>query len=277
MFRVELTRTRRRARTWVLAALLVVPVAVAVGVFGSELVDAGGRTATQIGTAASPAAILPFLGLLAVAALPLPAAGAIMGGSAFGSDMADGTLRYLLIRPVGRVRLYMVKFGVVVLFAVGAALLVALVGVAAALAAYGPGELRPLALTTGAGGVATGLVDIGFGDWIVRLVVSTAYVALLGVAVGAVALAVGMRSESTAVGAAVAVLALVVSAGLSALDWLGPVRVVLLGNWVTTWTTVFTDPPRWTDLIAGAGCAAAWTAAATAAGAWWFRRSDVLC
>lgn len=277
MLRVELSRTRRRARTWVLVALLTVPVAVAVGVFGSELVDASGRTATQIGTAASPAAILPFLGLLAVAALPLPAAVAILGGTAFGSDMADGTLRYLLVRPVGRVRLYMVKFAVVALFAVGVALVVTLAGVAVAVAAYGPGELRPLALTTGTGGVATGLVDLGIWDWVLRLAFSTGYVALLGIAVGAVAVAVGMRSESTAVGAAVAVLVLVVSVGLSALDWLGPVRVVLLGNWVTTWTTLFTDPPRWADMAAGAACAFVWTTAATTAGAWWFRRSDVLC
>lgn len=277
MFRVELSKARRRARTWVLVAVLVVPVAIGVGVFGSELVDASGRTATQIGTAASPAALLPFLGLLVVAAMPLPVAAAIVGATGFGADTADGTLRYWLVRPVGRTRMYLDKLGVAALFAFATAVAVLVVGVAVVLAVYGPGEVRPLAVTTGTGGVATGLVDLGIVEWIVRLCLAGGYVALMACAVASVALAVGMRSESTGVGAAVAVLVVVASTALAAIDWLGPLRAVLLGHWLTTWTTLFTDPPRWADMAAGAACALAWLTAPTVAGAWWFRRSDVTC
>lgn len=277
MFGVETTKLRRRARSWILVAALTVPVAVAVGAYGSELVDASGRTATQIGTAASPAALLPFLGLLAVAALPLPVAAAVVGGTAFGADTADGTLRYWLVRPVGRIRIYLDKLGVTVLFTAVTTLLVVLAAVVVVLAVYGPGEMRPLAVTTGAGGVSTGLVDIGIWTWLSRLLASAGYVALLACAVAALAVAVGLRAESTAAGAAVAVLALVVSAALAAIDWLGPVRIVLLGHWLTTWTTVFTEPPRWGDVLAGAACSLAWLAASTTAGIWWFRRCDVTC
>ncbi|MBX7159860.1 MAG: ABC transporter permease [Acidimicrobiia bacterium] len=277
MFRVEMSKTRRRARTWVLAVALVVPVAVAVGAFGSQLVDASGRTATQIGTAASPAALLPFLGLLLIAALPLPVVGAVVGGTAFGADTADGTLRYWLVRPVGRTRMYLDKLGVVVLFSFLVALAVLVAAVLVVLAVFGPGEVRPLAATTGTGGVTTGLVDLGVGEWLLRLGFSAGYVAFLACAVASVAVAVGLRAESTAVGAAVAVLVLVASAGLATIEWIGPLRGVLLGRWLTTWTTMFTDPPRWSDMIAGATCAFAWLVVSTVAGVWWFRRCDVTC
>ncbi|MFN8104597.1 MAG: ABC transporter permease [Acidimicrobiia bacterium] len=277
MFRVEVSKLGRRTRTWILVAAVTVPVAVAVGVFGSELVDAGGPTATQIGTSASPAALLPFLGLLAVATLPLPVAGAVVGGTGFGADAADGTLRYWLVRPVGRTRLYLDKLGAAILFAATTTALTVLAAVAVVLSVYGPGEMRPLAVTTGAGGVSTGLVDIGIAAWLLRLSVSAGYVALLACAVTALALAVGLRTESTAVGAAVAVLVLVLSTALAAIDWLGPVRVVLPGHWLTTWTTVFTDPPRWGDVLAGAACSLAWLTVSTTAGIWWFRRCDVTC
>ena len=277
MFGVEVTKLRMRARTWVLAALLTVPVAIAVGVFGSELVDASGRTATQIGTAANPAALLPFLGLLAVTALPLPVAAAVVGATTFGADTTDGTLRYWLVRPVGRSRLYLDKLAVAALYTTTVAVAVVVVGAAVVLAVYGPGEVRPLAVTTGAGGVSTGLVELSIGAWLARLAISAGYVALLGCAVAAIAVAVGMRAESTAGGASTAVLVLVASAALAWIDGLGPLRLVLLGHWLTTWTTVFNDPPRWGDVVAGAACSLAWAVAATWAGIWWFRRSDVTC
>ena len=74
--------------------------------------------------------LFPLAALGVVLPLLLPIAVAVLGGDAIAGESQTGTLRYLLVRPVGRTHLLLAKLVTVVAFVLLAVLVVAAVSYA---------------------------------------------------------------------------------------------------------------------------------------------------
>ena len=73
----------------------------------------------------SDGTLFPLAALGVVLPLFLPIAVAVLGGDAIAGETQTGTLRYLLVRPVGRTHLLVAKLVTVVAFVILAVLVVA--------------------------------------------------------------------------------------------------------------------------------------------------------
>ena len=228
----ELRWVLRRPRTLVmLGVFALVPVLISIGVTVADTEDGPGPG--LIGAVAGNGLVLPVAAITVALALLLPLAVAMAAADALAGEAAHGTLRGLLLAPVGRLRLVGMKaFGVLVV-ATLAVLALAVMGVLAGLVVVGgaEGQLVTLSGTT-----------LGLGEALGR--VSLVVVWTIGqlAAVGAVALAVSALTEHPLVVLASVLGGLIVFGVLSAipaLDWLRP--YLLTSGW-TAGADVLRDP-----------------------------------
>ncbi|HKT57852.1 MAG TPA: ABC transporter permease subunit [Microbacterium sp.] len=167
----ELGTTFRRWRTIVmLVALMLVPVLIAVAV---RLTGAGsrGRGPAFLGDITGNGLFVVFTAITVSIPLFLPLTVGVVAGDSIAGEANAGTLRYLLIAPVGRVRLLAVKFAASCAFVAAAVLAIVVGGVVAG------GLLFPLGPVTLLSGDTVGLAD-AFGR--VLLLAGYAAVSLLG-------------------------------------------------------------------------------------------------
>jgi ABC-2 type transport system permease protein len=226
----------RRPRTLVMLGLFaLVPILIAVGVVVAGREPGGGL----ISSIAGNGLVLPVAALTLTLALLLPLAVAMAAADAIAGEASHGTLRGLLIAPVGRVQLVGMKaFGVLVVAAV-ATLVIAVVGVIAGLVVVGgaDGSLVTLSGTT-----------LGLGDALGRVGLAALWTVGQLVAVGAIALAISSFTEHPLVVLAAVLGGVIVFGVLSAipaLDWLQP--YLLTSGW-TAGADVLRDPMPWGDL-----------------------------
>lgn len=242
----ELRWVFRRPRTLVALALLAaLPVAIGVGV---ALTGGPPDTAESLIThVAGNGLVLPIASLGSAIFLLLPLVVSMSAADALAGESTHGTLRGLLLAPVGRVRLAAVKaFGVL---SVATAGVVLIAGV----------------------GVLTGLLIVGGGDGVLtlsgtslpvlpalwRVAIAAAWTVVQLAAIGAVALAVSSVTEHPLVVLAITVGGLIGVSVLSlipALDWLRP--VLLPTGWEAI-ADVLRDPIPWGELLTStyrAGC-----------------------
>ena len=211
----ELRWVMRRPRTLVmLGVFAVVPVLISIGVAVADGDDGPG--AGLIGAVAGNGLVLPVAAITISLALLLPLAVAMAAADAIAGEAAHGTLRGLLVAPVGRLRLVGMKaFGVLVV-ATLAVLALAVVGVVAGLVVVGgaEGQLVTLSGTT-----------VGVGEALARVALVVAWTVVQLAAVGAVALAVSAFTEHPLVVLASVLGGLIVFgvlATIPALEWLQP-------------------------------------------------------
>jgi ABC-2 type transport system permease protein len=212
----------RRPRTLVLLGVFaLIPVLIAIGVTVADRRAGPGRG--LIGAIAGNGLVLPIAAITVSLTLLLPLAVAMAAADAIAGEAATGTLRGLLLAPVGRLRLVVMKaFGVLVV-AVAAVAVLAVVGVLAGLVVVGSaeGQLVTLSGTT-----------IGLGEALGRVALVAVWAIGQLVAVGAVALAVSAVTEHPLVVLASVLAGLIVFGVLSvipALDWLQP--YLLTSGW----------------------------------------------
>jgi ABC-2 type transport system permease protein len=228
----ELRWVLRRPRTLVmLGVFALVPVLISIGVAVGDGTDHG-----LIGAVAGNGLVLPVVAITVALALLLPLAVAMVAADAIAGEAAHGTLRGLLLAPVGRLRLVGMKaFGVLVV-AILAVLALAVVGTVAGLVVVGnaEGQLVTLSGTT-----------LGFGEALGRVAVVVAWTIGQLAAVGAVALAVSALTEHPSIVVASVLGGLIVFGVLSAipaLEWLQP--YLLTTGWTAS-VDVLRDPmPR---------------------------------
>lgn len=211
----ELRWVLRRPRTLVmLGVFALVPVLISIGVAVADGGDDPG--AGLIAAVAGNGLVLPVAAITVALALLLPLAVATVAADALAGETAHGTLRGLLLAPVGRLRLVGMKaFGVLVV-ATLAVLALAVVGVLAGLLVVGgaEGQLVTLSGTT-----------VGLGEALARVALVVAWTVGQLAAVGAVALAVSAFTEHPLVVLASVLGGLIVFGVLSAipaLEWLQP-------------------------------------------------------
>lgn len=110
MYRVELARSLRRWRMWVIALVLTgIASLIVLGIALSPSTEGGGPPLAAM--TARNGFFAAILALLLTQFLLFPLAASIFSGDAVAGDASKGVLRYLLIRPVGRRTLVMAKFG----------------------------------------------------------------------------------------------------------------------------------------------------------------------
>ncbi|SDR18712.1 ABC transporter permease [Actinopolyspora saharensis] len=246
VIRAELSWVLRRPRNLLaLLGLTALPVLIGtvVALTGTPAAGSGPRLLSAM---AGNGLVLPVFSLMMTQNLLLPLVTAMVAADALAGESANGTLRGLLLAPVGRVRLVAVKaIGVltVVVLAVG---LIAVSGAVTGLVVVGGDGFVTLSGTTLSLGPALGRVAMAAGWCAVQMA-----------AVGAVALAVSAVTDHPLVVMAVAVGGLIVFGvleALPALEWLKP--VFLTADWYSI-GNVLSDPVRSADLLTGlwrAGC-----------------------
>ncbi len=124
----ELSVLFRRRRTWaMLLALAAVPVLVAVAVRISSG-RADDRGPALIGAIAGNGLFVGVASIVLAIPLFLPLTIGVVAGDTIAGEASQGTLRYLLIVPAGRVRLLVVKFVGAAVFALAAPLAIVVAG-----------------------------------------------------------------------------------------------------------------------------------------------------
>jgi ABC-2 type transport system permease protein len=242
MIRVELSKLFRRPRTWAAIAMLIaLPTIVAVFLAVTGIAPRPGTGPAFLDEVLRNGTLFPAAALAIVLPVFLPASVAVIAGDMIAGEATAGTLRYLLIRPVGRTRLLVAKLTASLAFIAVAVLLVAGTGYIVGDYAFG---VHPLSSISG--GVALTPEQVTF-----RIGVTIAYIAWSMVGVAAIALFLSTLSDS-GLGAALGTLAVLVgSTILVSLDAAQSVRPYLLTRYWLSFVDLFRNPILWRDVDRG--------------------------
>ncbi|MEJ8279337.1 ABC transporter permease [Pseudonocardia spirodelae] len=275
MIGVELALLLRRRRVWLCWLLLcALPALVAVVVSATGILPPPGQGPAFLSAVATNGQIFPAFALALVLPVLLPITVAVVAGDTVAGEATAGTLRYLLIRPVGRLRLLVAKLVSVAFFVLTAVTLVVLSSYAVGTAVFGTGT------TTATGGLTLPPVDTGPGavgslsatviepvDLATRTGLTVGYLALCMLTLGALGIFFSTLTDAP-LAAALAVLAVVVtSASLQALDASAAfVEFLPTAHWLA-WIDLYRDPVLYDSARTGAWVQLGWVAVATGA-AW---------
>ena len=253
MIRVELTKLVRRPRVWVAIVLLcLLPVIVAIFIASTRIVPPPGQGGAFLSAVLSNGLLYPAAAMAIVVPLFLPVAVAVLAGDAVAGEATTGTLRYLLIRPVGRSRLLVAK-----LVALTAFVLAAIVAVLAT--SFVTGEvLFPSGTAAQSGVTSLSGTTLIPSEIVLRLVASLAFItiSMLGVAAIAVFLSTVTTSPLGATLGALAVL--VASELLVTLGAASSIAPYLPTRYWLAWVDFFRQPILWRDIVRGVGIQAAY-------------------
>ena len=280
MIGVELVKLLRRPRTWISVVLTcALPFVVAVFVAVTHLTPPPGQGSAFLSAVLQDGALYPAAALALVLPVFLPVAVAVVAGDSIAGEAATGTLRYLLVRPVGRTRLLVAKLVsvtayvlLVVLavtftaYATGVFLLgpsqAAAVGQAPPGGAAGPGGLAGTGVagqapTAGqaAGGAVTSLsgAPLSLLQLTERIAGAIAFITVSMLGVAAIALFLSTITDS-ALGSAMGTLAaLVASEVLVTLNAATVVQPYLPTRYWLAWIDFFRQPIFWRDIQRGFG------------------------
>jgi ABC-2 type transport system permease protein len=231
--------------------LCLLPAVVAVFLAVTKIGPAPGKEPAFLSAVLANGALLPAAALAMVLPIFLPLAVAVVAGDSIAGEATSGTLRYLLIRPVGRTRLLATKLLTLVVF-----VLVAVVAVAAS--SYWLGisifTAQPGAVTTVSGTTieAEGLT--------LRIAATVGYIAVSMFGVAAIAVFLSTVTDSS-LGATLGALAAVISSQvLSVLDAADAVQPYLLTRYWFAWIDFYRDPILWRDIDRGLAIQAVYVA-----------------
>ncbi|TFB58238.1 ABC transporter permease [Cryobacterium sp. TMT1-62] len=137
----ELTVLFRRRRTWaMLVAIALIPILLAVAVRLSSETLAPGEGPPFLDRVTQNGLFVAFTAMIVAIPLFLPLTIGVVAGDTIAGEAGQGTLRYLLVAPAGRLRLLLVKYAGVAVFCLAATLTLAVAGtlIGAALFPVGP-------------------------------------------------------------------------------------------------------------------------------------------
>jgi ABC-2 type transport system permease protein len=280
MIAVELYKVFTRTRTWIsLVLICALPLLVAVFVAVTHIGPPPGQGSAFLSAVLTEGKLYPAAALALVLPVFLPVSVAVVAGDAIAGEAANGTLRYLLVRPVSRTRLLVSKLLAVTTFTLFAVVAVTVTsyligvfllghGVTTSVAGGGSAVGAPTAgvqagssVTSLSGAPLTLLQLAGRVAWAVGFIT----VSMLGVA--AIALFLSTIADS-ALGAAIGALAaLVASEVLVALNAATVVQPYLPTRYWLAWIDFFRQPIFWRDIQRGFAIQAVYVAVFLAA-AW---------
>jgi ABC-2 type transport system permease protein len=242
---VELRALVRRPRTWITVFLLcLLPTIVAIFLAVTQIGPRPGQGPALLSAVLVNGQLYPAAALGIVLPIFLPVAVAVTAGEAIAGEASAGTLRYLLIRPVGRTRLLVAKLLSVIVFTLIAVLAVAVTGYVLGRLILGTAD--PAATTISVSGTS-----LSVGQLVLRTGLMIGYIAVSMLGVAAVSLFLSTVTDS-ALGAALGGLSVLIgSTVLVALDAAGSVRDWLPTRYWLAWVDLFRDPILWHDLQRG--------------------------
>jgi ABC-2 type transport system permease protein len=241
---VELLKMLRRPRTWVIIGMLVaLPTLVAVLLAVTDLGPQPGTGPPFLSAVLTDGTLFPLAALGVVLPLFLPIAVSVLGGDAIAGESQTGTLRYLLVRPVGRTSLLLAKLVTVIAFVLMAVLIVAAVS-------YVEGRLL-LGKSTAVGTVSLSGSTLSSSQVAWRTALALAYVVVCMLGVAAVALFFSTVTSSS-IGAALGTIGLLIaSTVLLGLDAAQSLHPYLPTRYWLSFVDLFRDPVLWRDVVRG--------------------------
>lgn len=247
LFRSELGLIYRRRRNLAGAVVLAsVPIIIAVSV---RVAGGAGGGSFLFGQIEVNGLFVALAALFVQMPFFLPTAIATIAGDAVAGEANLGTLRYLLVVPVERSRLLLVKLAAMVVFAASAVLLVAVVGGVAGVALFGTGPLPTLSGST-----------LGFGEGVGRILLVCGYLWLCLVALGAIGLFVSTLTEQPLAATITVLVIALTSQILDAIAQLEPIHEYLPTHWWFAFGDLLRDPVATGDVLPGVLSALAYTA-----------------
>ena len=212
-FLSELGVLFRRKRTWaMLGALAAVPVLIAVAI---RLTDGGdGRGPAFLDRITKNGLFVAMTALVVSIPLFLPLTVGVVAGDSIAGEASTGTLRYLLVSPVGRIRLLVVKFAAAAVFCLAATVTVSLAGILIGVALFPVGPVTLLSGDT-----------VSIGESLGRSLLIALYVTVGLLGLSAIGLFISTLTDAP-VGAMAATVVLSIVAQvlgqLSQTEWLHP-------------------------------------------------------
>jgi ABC-2 type transport system permease protein len=239
---------RRRRNQVVLVVLAGIPVLIALAVrLTSGPPD--GEGPPFLSEIAGNGVFVALTALTVVLPLFLPLAMSVVSGDAVAGEANLGTLRYLLVVPVSRTRLLVVKYAGVLAYCLAAALVVAAVGVLMGLVLFPVGPVTLLSGTQ---------VSLAGGLW--RLLLVALYVAASMAAVGAIGLFVSTLTESPVAAMATTTVLAITSQVLDTVPQLGAIHPWLFSHYWLNFGDLLRDPIATAGVLRGLLAAAAYVA-----------------
>ncbi|MBS2962229.1 ABC transporter permease [Actinocrinis puniceicyclus] len=218
-------RARNRA---LLGALAAIPVALGLAVrLTTRHHDGGGF----IGQVSNNGLFLVFSALTITLPIFLPLAIGVVAGDALSGEAGQGTLRYLLVAPVGRNRLLAVKGGALAVFCLVASFTVALSAFVVGLVLFPIGQVTLLSGES-----------ISFGAALVKAVLITALVAASLLGLAAVGLFVSTLTDTAVAAMAVTVGVTILSGILQSIPQLSAIQPWLFTDQWISFADVLRDP-----------------------------------
>ncbi len=160
MIYVELVKLFRRPRMYVIVALLcLLPFIVAIFLATTRIPPPPGQGGAFLAAVLGNGALYPAAAMALVLPVFLPVAVAVLAGDSVAGEATGGTLRYLLIRPVGRTRFLVAKLVAMIAFVLFAIAMVVLTSYITGIALLGTGPAQ-LPLETGPRAASAGLAGL---------------------------------------------------------------------------------------------------------------------
>ncbi|MBA2272530.1 MAG: ABC transporter permease subunit [Actinobacteria bacterium] len=265
MFRVEMAKAARRWRTWVLAAgFVAIPTLIVVALVLTSEPPEPGEGPPFLRLVEINGVFASLVGLSVIQPFFLPLATGLLAGDAIAGESSAGTLRYLLVRPVGRVRLLGFKYVSVVTQVVAAVVIVALTGLAVGGLAYGIGPLPTLSGTT-----------LAVGPALLRVAGAGLYIALGMAGLVAIGLLFSTLTDSGPGATAATVGIYIVMEVLDALPALRIIHPYLLSHHAMAFADLFRSPIALDGIARGVVVDAGYILVFFALTAMLFSRKDV--
>jgi ABC-2 type transport system permease protein len=233
----------RRRNIALLGALACVPILIAVAIRLAGGPERGGDEEggpAFIGSIAGNGLFVAFTALVVTLPLFLPLAVSVAAGEAVAGEASIGTLRSLLVVPVSRTRLLVVKYAGVVAFGIAAAFTVAIAGLLIGLALFPVG---PVTLLSG------GTLPVGAA--IVRVFLVALYVAGMLAGLAAIGLFASTLTEVPIAAMAVTAITAVVVEILDAVPQISVIHPYLLTDWWLRFGDLLRDPIVFGDMAHG--------------------------
>jgi ABC-2 type transport system permease protein len=294
VIRVELVKLFRRARTWISMLLTcALPFVVAIFITITHLAPPPGQGGAFLSAVLQDGELYPAAALALVLPVFLPVAVAVVAGDSIAGEAAGGTLRYLLVRPVGRTRLLVAKLISVTAYVLSVVLAVTFTAYATGIFLLGPSRAAAVGQAPGgagtgglsgagagiagqaptagqaAGGAVTSLsgAPLSLLQLTERIGGAIAFITVSMLGVAAIALFLSTITDSALGSALGALAALVASEVLVALNAATVVQPYLPTRYWLAWIDFFRQPVFWRDIQRGFGIQAVYVVVFLAA-AW---------
>jgi ABC-2 type transport system permease protein len=245
MIVVELLKLVRSRRTWVTIAVIdALPVLVAILLGSTDIGPRPGTGPAFLSAVLRDGTLYPLAAMAMILPLFLPTAVAVTAGDAIAGEAQQGTLRYVLARPVRRTRLLMAKLVAVMAFALLTLLVVAATSYVLGVTLLG-GVTAGQTTTTFSGTDLSGTQLAGR----TALALLYALLSMLGVASVALFLSTIVRSPLAATMGTMALL--IGSSLLLTLGAADALRPYLVTRYWLSFVDLFRDPILWHDVVQG--------------------------